>query len=67
VGATVEILGTDLNGTISVTFNGTPAKFTVISKSDIKTTVPAGATTGKITVKTPGGTLQSNVAFRVTK
>jgi len=65
VGAAVKILGTDLKGTTSVTFNGTAAKFTVVSKSEIKTTVPKGATTGKVKVKTPKGTLKSNVVFRV--
>ena len=65
VGAKVIILGTDLTGTTSVTFHGTPAIFTVVSKSEIRTTVPAGATTGKVTVKTPSNTLLSNVPFRV--
>jgi uncharacterized repeat protein (TIGR03803 family) len=67
VGAAVKILGTDLTGATSVTFNGMTAKFTVVSKSEIKTTVPEDATTGKIEVKTPSGTLKSNVVFRVTK
>jgi hypothetical protein len=53
VGAAVKILGTDLTGATRVTFNGTAAKFTVISKSEIKTTVPEGATTGKVKVKRP--------------
>jgi len=48
-----------------VTFNGTPATFTVEFSSYIKTTVPAGATTGTVQVVTPGGTLSSNVPFRV--
>jgi uncharacterized repeat protein (TIGR03803 family) len=65
VGAAVVILGNTLTGTTSVTFNGTVARFAVVSSSEIRTTVPTGATTGKVRVKTPGGTLVSNVAFRV--
>jgi uncharacterized repeat protein (TIGR03803 family) len=65
VGAAVTILGTDLTGATSVTFNGTAATFTVVSSSEITTTVPEGATTGKIEVNTPSGTLTSNVKFRV--
>ena len=65
VGAAVEILGTDLTGATSVSFNGTAATFTVVSSSLITTTVPAGATTGTIQVVTPSGTLSSNVPFRV--
>jgi uncharacterized repeat protein (TIGR03803 family) len=67
VGSAVKILGTHLTGATSVTFNGTVAKFTVVSKSEIKTTVPEGATTGKVEVKTPHGALKSNVVFRVSK
>jgi uncharacterized repeat protein (TIGR03803 family) len=66
VGAAVKILGTNLTGATRVTFNGTAATFTVISKSEITTTVPTGATTGKVHVVTPSGTLKSNVPFRVT-
>lgn len=65
VGSVVEILGTDLTGATSVSFNGTPAVFETVSSSLITTTVPAGATTGKVEVVTPNGTLSSNVAFRV--
>jgi hypothetical protein len=65
VGAAIKILGTDLKGATSVTFNGTPATFTVVSKSHIKTTVPTGATTGFVQVATPGGTLTSNVVYTV--
>jgi uncharacterized repeat protein (TIGR03803 family) len=66
VGATVMILGTDLTGATSVTFNGIAAAFTVVSGSEITTTVPSGAATGKVEVTTPQGTLISNVNFRVT-
>jgi uncharacterized repeat protein (TIGR03803 family) len=65
VGTTIKILGTNLAGSTSVTFNGTPTAFTVESSSYIKTTVPAGATTGTVQVITPSGTLSSNVPFRV--
>jgi uncharacterized repeat protein (TIGR03803 family) len=65
VGKFVEILGSDLTGATRVTFNGTAAKFTVVSPSLITTTVPTGATTGKVRVVTPSGTLSSNVPFRV--
>jgi len=65
VGQFREILGTDLNSATSVSFNGTPASFTVVSPSLIAARVPAGATSGKVQVVTPGGTLSSNVPFRV--
>jgi uncharacterized repeat protein (TIGR03803 family) len=65
-GAAIVILGTNLTGATSAKFNGTAAKFTVVSSSEIKTSVPAGATTGSVTVVTPKGTLKSNVVFRVT-
>jgi len=67
VGAAVKILGTNLTGATSVTFNGTAAAFKVVSKSLITTSVPTGATTGTVEVTTPKGTLKSNVVFRVTK
>jgi len=61
----VKILGTNLGGATGVTFNGTAATFTVVSSSEINATVPAGATTGAVEVVTPGGTLTSNLNFRV--
>ena len=65
VGAPIMILGTDLTGATSVTFNGTPAAFTIVSATEITTTVPAGATTGEVRVTTPGGTLASGGPFLV--
>ena len=64
-GTAVAILGTNLLHTTSVTFNGTAAAFTITSSSEIKTTVPTGATTGRVRVTTPVGTLTSNVNFQV--
>jgi uncharacterized protein (TIGR03437 family) len=66
VGAPVLILGNNLTGSTSVTFNGTAATFTVVSSAVIKTTVPKGATTGKVQVKTAHGTLTSDANFGVT-
>jgi hypothetical protein len=65
VGAQIKILGTDLTGATSVTFHGTAATFKVNGPKVIVATVPAGATTGKVRVKTPKGTFVSNVAFHV--
>jgi uncharacterized repeat protein (TIGR03803 family) len=65
VGAKVMILGTDLTGVTSVSFNGTAAMFTLSSATLITTTVPTGATSGHVQVVTPSGTLASNVVFTV--
>lgn len=64
-GQPVKILGTNLTGATSVTFNRTAATFTVVSSSSIATTVPSGATTGTVQVVTPSGALTSNVVFQV--
>ncbi len=65
VGQTGGILGQGFTGTTGVSLNGIAASFTVVSDTFIKATVPAGATTGYVTVATPSGTLTSNVPFRV--
>jgi uncharacterized repeat protein (TIGR03803 family) len=65
VGKVVTILGNNLTGTTSVTFNGVSAQFKVVSSTYLKAQVPTGATTGTIEVTTPSGTLSSNVGFRV--
>jgi uncharacterized repeat protein (TIGR03803 family) len=65
VGSKVVILGNNLTGSTGVSFNGTAASFTVVSDTEISTTVPAGATSGLVQVTTPSGTLNSNVLFRV--
>jgi uncharacterized repeat protein (TIGR03803 family) len=66
VGQTTQILGQGLTGTTSVTFNGVPAtSFKVVTDTYMTAVVPSGATTGKVVVTTPGGTLTSNVNFRI--
>jgi uncharacterized repeat protein (TIGR03803 family) len=68
VAQTAQILGTGLTGTTSVTFNGVKAtSFSVVSDTYMTAVVPAGATTGPVTVTTPTQTLTSNVSFRITQ
>jgi len=62
-GSAVRILGTNLTGATSVSFNGTQATFTVVSQTEITTTVPSGATQGLVTVMAGATTLESNVQF----
>ncbi|MET4074790.1 IPT/TIG domain-containing protein [Hymenobacter sp. UYCo722] len=64
VGTSVTIAGTNLAGATSVSFNGTAATFTVNSGTQLTATVPAGASTGSVTVTTPGGT-SNGLAFTV--
>jgi uncharacterized repeat protein (TIGR03803 family) len=65
VGEVVTIIGYGLKGATSVTFNGTPATILFDAPTVIYARVPTGATTGKVQVVTPTGTLTSNVAFEV--
>ncbi|MGA8150536.1 MAG: choice-of-anchor tandem repeat GloVer-containing protein [Terriglobales bacterium] len=65
VGKNIEVLGQGFTDTTDVSFNGTPATFTVVSDTYLKATVPDGATTGFVTVTTLGGTLTSNQQLRV--
>jgi uncharacterized repeat protein (TIGR03803 family) len=64
-GKTIEILGQGFTGTSNVSFNQTTAAFTVVSDTYLTATVPAAATTGLVTVKTPNATLISNRKFFV--
>jgi uncharacterized repeat protein (TIGR03803 family) len=66
VGDPVEILGQGFNGTTAVSFNGKAAKFNVVSGTYLTATVPSGASSGSVTVKTPSSTLTSNHVFVVT-
>ncbi|MFM7014730.1 MAG: beta strand repeat-containing protein, partial [Bacteroidota bacterium] len=51
IGSTVVISGADFTGATGVSFNGTAAtSFTVNSNGQITATVPAGTTTGPVTV-----------------
>ena len=63
----IAVTGTNLTGATSVTFNGKPSTFVVLSATSLVAVVPAGATTGRIAVTTPGGTATSAAIFTVKK
>ena len=66
VGTSVAITGRgNLTGATAVKFNGTTATHTVNSATQVTATVPTGATTGLISVTTPGGTATSSESFTV--
>jgi hypothetical protein len=56
VGTSVTVIGANLENAIDLAFNGVKAPIISDAASQLKVTVPSGATTGPITVITPGGT-----------
>jgi large repetitive protein len=64
VGTTVTINGAHFTGTTSVKFNGTAASFlSPTTDTQLNATVPAGATTGQITVANGSGSWVSSNYF----
>jgi uncharacterized repeat protein (TIGR03803 family) len=67
VGTQVTISGSGFVGANQIKFGGVKAtSYTVNSGTTITATVPAGAKTGKIAVKTAGGSASSKSTFTVT-
>jgi alpha-tubulin suppressor-like RCC1 family protein len=67
VGTSITLTGTNLGGVTGVKFAGTSAPFTVISATQVLTSVPAGATKGSIVVSTTGGDVTTNTFTVATK
>lgn len=65
VGVTVAITGTNFEAITNVRFNGVNSSYTVNSNTSISAIVPAGATTGAITVVNGSGTGISGTNFTV--
>ncbi|HEY2825680.1 MAG TPA: kelch repeat-containing protein, partial [Gemmatimonadales bacterium] len=62
----VDIQGTNLDSISTVKFNGVSAQFSTLSSTYIEAWVPAGATTGPVTLSNPsGGTVTSTGNFTV--
>jgi len=67
VGTVVTLTGYAFTGATAVAFNGVPATvFNVVGNTQITAQVPAGASTGKITVTTSSGTGTSSGTYTVT-
>jgi hypothetical protein len=67
VGTVVTINGSGFAGATAVKFHTTTASFTIVSGTQLRATVPPGATTGVITVSTQGDTAKTGARFRVTR
>ena len=65
VEALVSVHGTRFTSAQTVKFNGVSAAFTVVADTLLQATVPAGASTGPISVTNPAGTATSAAAFTV--
>jgi hypothetical protein len=66
-GDTVTVYGTGLTGATDASIGGTPVTgLSVVNDSELTFTLPAGASTGKLSVTTPGGTVESSTGFAVT-
>jgi uncharacterized repeat protein (TIGR03803 family) len=65
VGDSVTLLGVQMAHATSVTFNGVPATFQIISNYAIKATVPSGATSGPVRVAASKQILTSNKDFQL--
>jgi outer membrane protein assembly factor BamB len=64
-GTAVTINGSHYKGVKSVTFDGTPSSYSVLSARQIVASVPQGAATGTIEVTTKAGTATSATSFVV--
>src|SRR5206468_1409145 len=66
VGSSVTVTGTNFRSSPgTVFFNGTPGTVTSSWANTLTVTVPAGATTGNVVVKTFNGILSNGVNFTV--
>ena len=66
VGTSVTLTGTNLNGVLQVSFNGSlVSTFTSNTATQLVVAVPAGATSGPVTVTTPAGTSNA-LTFTIT-
>lgn len=65
VGDTVTLSGLNFTDAGSLRFNNSEASFTVTAPGSMTAVIPPDATTGPLTVSTPGGLIISTNSFRV--
>lgn len=65
LGTRIKITGQNFIGATAVSFNGAAAAFTVTNNTTAGATVPAGVTTGPISITTPAGSAASANLFYV--
>lgn len=61
----MTVTGTNFTGATHVRLNGTSVAFAVVSDTELTFTVPAGATSGTITVVNPASSITSTGTFTV--
>jgi uncharacterized repeat protein (TIGR01451 family) len=66
VGSSVVLTGANFTGATGLLFNTATANFTITASNTISAIVPTSATTGPLTLTTPGGGVISTNNFRVT-
>ncbi|MBL8524660.1 MAG: DUF1800 family protein [Betaproteobacteria bacterium] len=67
IGSVVTITGTNLTGATSVKFNGTTSStISNVTATSLQAAVPNNASSGKITIVTPAGSVTSSTSFTVT-
>jgi hypothetical protein len=66
IGSGVTLTGTGFTAATAVTFHRVSSAYTVVSDTEVLTSVPAGTTTGPVRVTTAGGTATSAADFTVT-
>jgi IPT/TIG domain/Regulator of chromosome condensation (RCC1) repeat len=64
-GSPVDVLGTGFGGISAVKVNGVRAGFSVLSRTQLRLTVPASASDGSIAITTAGGTATSTATLFV--
>jgi hypothetical protein len=64
-GDSITIDGQNLAGTTRVLFNGVEASFTLTSPTRLTAVIPPAATSGRITVESPAGSILSSGTFNV--
>jgi alpha-tubulin suppressor-like RCC1 family protein len=66
VGTPVTLTGVGFGDVTAVKFNGVSASFQILSPTSIRTTVPFGATTGKVTATSPAGIVTGSKSTKFT-